>query len=42
MGSRIQAAAREILAQGAQYDRWGTLALMDISLHYRHTAIGAL
>lgn len=40
--SSIQAAARELLAQGAQYDRWGTLALMDISLRYRRTVIGPL
>jgi ABC-type polysaccharide/polyol phosphate export permease len=41
-GSRIQAAAKEILAQAAQFDRWGTLALMDISLRYRRTVIGPL
>jgi ABC-2 type transport system permease protein/lipopolysaccharide transport system permease protein len=38
----IEAAAREIAAQGAQFDRWGTLALMDISLRYRRTVIGPL
>src|SRR5215831_15805965 len=42
MVSRIQAAAREIVSQGAQFDRWGTLALMDISLRYRRTVIGPL
>jgi ABC-type polysaccharide/polyol phosphate export permease len=42
MGSRIQAAAREIVSQGAQFDRWGTLALMDVSLRYRRTVIGPL
>ena len=42
MGNRIQAAAREIVRQGAQFDRWGTLALMDISLRYRRTVIGPL
>ena len=41
-GSRIQSAAKEILAQAAQFDRWGTLALMDISLRYRRTVIGPL
>ena len=41
-GSRIQAAAKEILAQAARPDRWGTLALMDISLRYRRTVIGPL
>ncbi|RXH09576.1 phosphate ABC transporter permease [Bradyrhizobium guangzhouense] len=35
-------AAKEILAQAAQFDRWGTLALMDISLRYRRTVIGPL
>ncbi|MCG2626426.1 ABC transporter permease [Bradyrhizobium sp. WYCCWR 13023] len=40
--SRIQSAAKEILAQAAQFDRWGTLALMDISLRYRRTVIGPL
>lgn len=38
----IQSAAKEILAQTAQFDRWGTLALMDISLRYRRTVIGPL
>nr|WP_245305586.1 MULTISPECIES: ABC transporter permease [unclassified Bradyrhizobium] len=41
-GNRIQSAAKEILAQAAQFDRWGTLALMDISLRYRRTVIGPL
>nr|WP_283814231.1 ABC transporter permease [Bradyrhizobium liaoningense] len=41
-GSRIQLAAKEILAQAARPDRWGTLALMDISLRYRRTVIGPL
>ncbi len=41
-GSRIRSAAKEILAQTAQFDRWGTLALMDISLRYRRTVIGPL
>ena len=41
-GGRIHRAAKEILAQGAQFDRWGTLALMDISLRYRRTVIGPL
>lgn len=40
--SPIRAAAKELLAQGAQFDRWGTLALMDISLRYRRTVIGPL
>nr|WP_276576283.1 ABC transporter permease [Bradyrhizobium zhengyangense] len=30
------------MAQAAQFDRWGTLALMDISLRYRRTVIGPL
>ncbi|MCK1388101.1 ABC transporter permease [Bradyrhizobium sp. 21] len=38
----MQAAAKEILAQAARLDRWGTLALMDISLRYRRTVIGPL
>ncbi|MBR0725377.1 ABC transporter permease [Bradyrhizobium manausense] len=38
----MQSAAKEILAQAAQFDRWGTLALMDISLRYRRTVIGPL
>ncbi|RXT34710.1 phosphate ABC transporter permease [Bradyrhizobium betae] len=38
----MQAAAKEILAQVARPDRWGTLALMDISLRYRRTVIGPL
>jgi ABC-2 type transport system permease protein len=42
MGSRIQLAAKEILAQVTRPDRWGTLALMDISLRYRRTVIGPL
>lgn len=42
MGSRIRAAANEISAQCAQFDRWGTLALMDISPRYRRTVIGPL
>lgn len=42
MGRRIQLAATEILSQAAQVDRWGTLALMDISLRYRRTVIGPL
>jgi ABC-type polysaccharide/polyol phosphate export permease len=42
MGNRIRAAAKEIAGQCAQFDRWGTLALMDISLRYRRTAIGPL
>jgi len=41
-GHRIHSAAKEILAQAAQFDRWGTLALMDISLRYRRTVIGPL
>jgi ABC-2 type transport system permease protein/lipopolysaccharide transport system permease protein len=41
-GQPIQSAAKEILAQAAQFDRWGTLALMDISLRYRRTVIGPL
>src|SRR3954452_24988927 len=41
-GCRIQLAAKEILAQAARFDRWGTLALMDISLRYRRTVIGPL
>lgn len=39
---RIQIATREIAGQAAQFDRWGTLALMDISLRYRRTVIGPL
>nr|WP_256379933.1 ABC transporter permease [Bradyrhizobium sp. WSM471] len=31
-----------MLAQAARFDRWGTLALMDISLRYRRTVIGPL
>lgn len=42
MGSRIQLAVNEILAQVTRPDRWGTLALMDISLRYRRTVIGPL
>ncbi|GLR91257.1 ABC transporter permease [Bradyrhizobium iriomotense] len=42
MENRIQAAASEIVRQSAQFDRWGTLALMDISLRYRRTVIGPL
>lgn len=33
---------KEILTQAARPDRWGTLALMDISLRYRRTVIGPL
>ena len=33
---------QEILTQAARPDRWGTLALMDISLRYRRTVIGPL
>ncbi|MBR0967886.1 ABC transporter permease [Bradyrhizobium diazoefficiens] len=42
MGSRIQLATEEILAQVTRPDRWGTLAVMDISLRYRRTVIGPL
>ena len=42
MAIGIQTAAKEVLAQGAQFDRWGTLALMDVSLRYRRTVIGPL
>ncbi len=42
MAIRVPSAAKEILAQGAQFDRWGTLALMDVSLRYRRTVIGPL
>jgi ABC-2 type transport system permease protein/lipopolysaccharide transport system permease protein len=42
MGIRIRSAAKEIIAQTVQFDRWGTLALMDISLRYRRTVIGPL
>jgi ABC-2 type transport system permease protein/lipopolysaccharide transport system permease protein len=42
MERRIQVAAKEIAAQVAQFDRWGTLARMDISLRYRRTVIGPL
>lgn len=40
MSGRVQIATREIIGQAAQFDRWGTLALMDISLRYRRTVIG--
>jgi len=38
----MRGAATEIVAQALQFDRWGTLALMDISLRYRRTVIGPL
>lgn len=42
MTGRFLRAADEIWAQAVQFDRWGTLALMDISLRYRRTVIGPL
>ena len=42
MAIRTQTATHEILAEIAQFDRWGTLALMDVSLRYRRTVIGPL
>jgi ABC-type polysaccharide/polyol phosphate export permease len=39
---RVRTAIREIVAEAVQYDRWCTLALMDISLRYRRTVIGPL